>query len=64
MNGQGLCAVCRNARVIESDKGSRFLQCTLSKEDPSFAKYPRLPVLRCSGYVKSATLENSESRLG
>ena len=51
----GLCADCRHARFIESSKGSQFLLCQLSQFDPSFPKYPRLPILVCSGYApKSA----------
>ena len=34
-----------------------FLQCRLSFTDPRFKKYPRLPVLQCSGYEKK---KNSE----
>jgi hypothetical protein len=37
-------------RRIESDKGSTFYRCERSATDPSFAKYPRLPVLQCVGY--------------
>ena len=46
----GLCTNCQHARTIESDRGSIFYLCELSFEDPRFAKYPRLPVLACSGY--------------
>jgi hypothetical protein len=49
-NQPGLCADCRHAQRIESSKGSLFLLCTLSKIDPRFPKYPRLPVLTCPGY--------------
>jgi hypothetical protein len=49
-NKLGLCADCRHAQRIESSKGSLFLLCTRSKIDPRFPKYPRLPVLNCSGY--------------
>jgi hypothetical protein len=48
----GLCGECVHARRIESDRGSPFYQCQLSFTDPRFAKYPRLPVLVCSGYVR------------
>jgi hypothetical protein len=48
----GLCADCMHARRIESNRGSSFLLCELSKSDPQFVKYPRLPVLSCSGYFK------------
>jgi hypothetical protein len=48
----GLCADCVHARIIHSDRGSTFLQCQLSFSDARFRKYPRLPVLTCSGCVK------------
>jgi hypothetical protein len=47
----GLCATCRFARRIESARGSKFILCELSASDPAFPKYPRLPVIECSGYV-------------
>lgn len=50
----GLCADCLHARLIESSKGSQFLLCQLSQTDPSFPKYPRLPILACSGYTPVA----------
>jgi hypothetical protein len=46
----GLCAICRHAKTIVSAKGSRFTLCNKSQADPSFPKYPRLPVVQCSGY--------------
>jgi hypothetical protein len=46
----GLCARCRNARRVESDRGSVFYRCALADQDPRFPKYPRLPVVRCAGY--------------
>jgi len=50
----GLCADCVHARGVESSRGSVFLLCELSRRDPRFAKYPRLPVLSCPGYEKNA----------
>jgi len=49
----GLCADCVHARGIESSRGSVFLLCELSRSDPRFTKYPRLPVLSCTGYEKN-----------
>jgi len=46
----GLCINCKHRQVISSAKGSFFFLCSLSKVDPSFPKYPLLPVLACSGY--------------
>ena len=48
----GLCASCRHAQIIQSSKGSVFILCGLSRTDPRFPKYPRLPVLACDGYER------------
>jgi hypothetical protein len=46
----GLCATCRFVDVIISSKESTFYRCRLSETDPSFRRYPILPVLACRGY--------------
>ena len=46
----GLCGRCANARSVETGKGSRFLLCELSKVDPAYPRYPRLPVRSCPGF--------------
>jgi hypothetical protein len=50
----GLCFDCLHAQRIQSARGSTFYRCKLSDTDPSFAKYPRLPVLHCAGYSQKA----------
>lgn len=45
----GLCETCRHARVLAS-RSSVFLRCGMAEIDPSFPRYPRLPVLACRGY--------------
>jgi len=45
----GLCARCRHSRTVPS-RTSVFWMCELSKTDPRFAKYPRLPVVACVGF--------------
>ena len=50
----GLCGDCTHARRIESDRGSLFIRCELALTDNRFKKYPRLPVLSCLGYERSA----------
>ena len=47
---RGLCGSCRHARHVESSSGSAFVQCRLAERDPRFDKWPRLPVLACTGY--------------
>lgn len=46
----GLCGTCVHAKRIVTTRGSRFLLCRLSRSDPAFPRYPRLPVLACRGY--------------
>jgi hypothetical protein len=48
----GLCAECQYAAHMKSDRGSIFLRCERALTDKRFAKYPRLPVLACSGYER------------
>ncbi|MGB6200626.1 MAG: hypothetical protein WBF35_13865 [Candidatus Acidiferrales bacterium] len=48
-NAAGLCADCRHAQKIISDRGANFYLCELSFSNPSFAKYPTLPVRSCTG---------------
>jgi hypothetical protein len=51
----GLCATCRHARRIESERGSEFWLCQLSAIDARFPKYPRLPILTCPGYAPASS---------
>ena len=48
--------------MVTSGKGSTFLLCGKSAIDPSFAKYPRLPVLRCGGFVAVAARPQGNQR--
>jgi hypothetical protein len=54
----GLCSVCVHARIVRTPR-SRFWMCRLSATDPEFARYPRLPVLRCSGHQRGRPSEGS-----
>ena len=45
----GLCESCKHSREVRAAR-STFIMCELSRTDPTFARYPRLPVLRCRGY--------------
>lgn len=45
----GLCATCRHATILAS-RSSVFLRCGMAEMDPTFPRYPRLPVLACRGY--------------
>ena len=56
----GLCGTCVNCRRVVSDRGSVFYRCSLHDTDPRFPKYPSLPVLACSGYVRLPTAQVGE----
>jgi hypothetical protein len=56
----GLCATCRHLREIVSGKGARFLYCLLSETDERYPKYPRIPVLQCSGYCARPPAPSTE----
>ena len=47
---EGLCASCVHARRVANDRGSVFVRCAYAAQDPSFPKYPRLPMLACHAY--------------
>jgi hypothetical protein len=49
----GLCATCLHARRITSARGSTFVLCDRSRDDPRYPKYPRLPVVTCAGHEKA-----------
>lgn len=49
----GLCAACVHRRLVAS-KRSVFLLCGLAEADPSFPRYPPLPVVACEGYRRAA----------
>jgi hypothetical protein len=46
----GLCARCAHARTVANRRGSVFWLCLRSRRDPSFPRYPLLPVLHCRGF--------------
>ena len=50
----GLCFHCVHAQVVRSGRGSTFWLCGLSRFELGFARYPQLPVLRCSGYREAS----------
>ena len=50
MRRAGLCADCEHARLVDSLHHTTFYLCQRSATDPSFPKYPRLPVIECRGY--------------
>jgi len=46
----GLCGGCRHSRRIETRAGSIFWLCERAATDPTFPRYPALPVLSCRGF--------------
>jgi hypothetical protein len=57
---EGLCAECIHRKEIRNDRGSIFIMCLRSFNEPEYPKYPRLPVLSCAGFEKvSSDLGNA-----
>ncbi|HVO22551.1 MAG TPA: hypothetical protein VMW56_02870 [Candidatus Margulisiibacteriota bacterium] len=56
----GLCAQCQHCRIGGNARGSTFYRCALADIDSSFTRYPRLPVLRCSGYDPGVAQEHDD----
>jgi hypothetical protein len=46
----GLCGGCLFQRVVPTTRGSLFSLCERAAEDPSFPRYPRIPVGSCAGF--------------
>lgn len=46
----GLCNLCLHQRLVPNTRGSVFSLCERSASDPSFPRYPRIPVLACGGF--------------
>ena len=46
----GLCDECRHQRLVPNTRGSVFSLCERSRDDPSYPRYPRIPVLSCPGH--------------
>jgi hypothetical protein len=46
----GLCDRCRHVRRLHSRRGSTFFLCGRSADDERYARYPRVPVVRCPGF--------------
>jgi len=63
-NDRGLSElkISAHGRRVVSGRGSVFWRCARSERDPSFPKYPRLPVLRCAGHEPSAEPERGSNR--
>jgi predicted CoA-binding protein len=49
----GLCRDCRHARQVPAEKATYWL-CRRSVDDPTFPKYPRLPITSCRGFAWNA----------
>jgi len=46
----GLCRDCRHARQVPAPKATYWL-CGRAAEDPTFPRYPRLPIRACRGFA-------------
>ncbi len=49
----GLCAQCKHVRLIYSDRGACFYQCSRALTDPTYTHYPVLPKRECPGFEEN-----------
>ena len=47
----GLCAECAQCHRVASARGATFFLCRRAATEPAYARYPRLPVTWCQGFV-------------
>lgn len=60
----GLCDSCEHQKLVPNTRGSVFSLCMRSKTDPTYRRYPPVPVLRCPGYEpREAGNEGPDERL-
>ena len=57
----GLCDRCVHVRRVATHRGSEFVLCGRSHDDPGYARYPRLPVMECRGFEPDETGEATNS---
>ena len=53
--GAGLCETCVHRQEVRNPRGSVFSLCLRSRTDPSYPRYPRLPVIACEGHEPRPT---------
>jgi hypothetical protein len=54
----GLCNLCVHQQLVPTTRGSVFSLCLRSRTEPErFARYPRLPVVGCDGFVAGESPE-------
>jgi len=58
----GLCAQCAWCHRINTAHGSTFFLCRRAETDPAFTRYPRLPVVRCDGFVPAGVPKGAPAR--
>jgi len=47
---RSLCVRCAHLREVRNTRGSVFLLCRRSKDEPQYPRYPRQPVIECPGF--------------
>lgn len=57
-----LCENCSWMREVKTAKGSRFLLCRLSHQEPTFPKYPPQPVVKCLGFRDESAIEDRKAK--
>ena len=54
----GQCSGCLHLRRVASARGSDFVLCRRAALEPTFPRYPNLPMSDCPGYEPRAAVED------
>jgi hypothetical protein len=46
----GLCATCAFGRRFRSGRDVTYVSCERSRTDPTYPRFPSIPMIRCAGW--------------
>ncbi len=56
----GFCSICNRASTLIGAEGNTFWRCDRSDSDPTFRRYPTLPVEDCGGFEPGPPKANAQ----
>jgi len=60
----GLCARCHFCQPAGNVRGSVFYRCRRAESDPTYTRYPRLPVTQCPGFAATCVARSFSDLVG
>ena len=47
----GLCSICKNTRIVSTNRSSSFWLCEIASFDNGLKRYPSLPCRKCDSFI-------------